>query len=368
MDRKDPNYIFDNPGTTKYQGDERITLLHLSQWDYGSYIKDILAENPYDVIINTLYIHDSKFSAINPLETVWTNEIFTADLMETLRRADFTGKIIHVSTDKVYGPEHSDLPLKETSVCNPKGIRGITRLNQENIVRGWGETYGMPYIIPRLGTLYGNFGPNDKALSAWCIAALNNEPLLVYGNGRTSRDWVHTFDASLAIFDLAMTDEQTVNNEIYNIGAKYKYERFLQNIAENIKSFLRPLNPNPTIRYNAPARDSAEEKGMHLWLDCTKASDKFGYETTYDFDAKKVQWNVTYWVAQSVLGWEQVRLYELQRRLGFFSEAEKQAARKESFEAVDKDNVSPEMGGSIARLETELGTSQFTLNRARKKK
>ena len=241
MDRKDPHYIFESPDTAKYYGDNRITLLHLSQWDYSHYLEDILREeDSYSCIINCLNIHDAKFSAINPRETIWTNETFTADLMETLRQSDYNGKFIHISSDKVYGPNHTpeELPLKENTVCNPRGIRAITRFNQENIVKGWGETYKLAYIILRMGTLYGNYSPPEKALNAWCAAALRNEPLQVVGNGRTSREWVHTYDASLAVFDLAMTDEQTVNNEIYNIGAGYKYERFLQNIAENIKAFL----------------------------------------------------------------------------------------------------------------------------------
>ena len=108
MDRKDPHYIFESPDTAKYYGDNRITLLHLSQWDYSHYLEDILREeDSYSCIINCLNIHDAKFSAINPRETIWTNETFTADLMETLRQSDYNGKFIHISSDKVYGPGHT---------------------------------------------------------------------------------------------------------------------------------------------------------------------------------------------------------------------------------------------------------------------
>jgi nucleoside-diphosphate-sugar epimerase len=67
------------------------------------------------------------YAANNPADAMIRNGVYATQLMDVLRECDYGGKIIHVSTDKVFGkqPKHK-LPLKEDTISKPSGVRAGT--------------------------------------------------------------------------------------------------------------------------------------------------------------------------------------------------------------------------------------------------
>src|SRR5215218_5896148 len=65
VDRKDPNEVFLNPDMSRYEGAHNVRLLQLSQKHFHRQLNF----GDYNYIVHALYIHDSRFSVLNPTET-----------------------------------------------------------------------------------------------------------------------------------------------------------------------------------------------------------------------------------------------------------------------------------------------------------
>lgn len=122
-----------------------------------------------------------------------------------------------ISSWFVYGD--TDLPARETSVCNPKGFYSITKRAAEQLLISYCETFGIKYRILRLANVVGG---NDTKISRqrnaleYMIQQLkNNEPVKLYDGGELFRDFIHVEDCVRAINTVVSIGEL---NTIYNIG------------------------------------------------------------------------------------------------------------------------------------------------------
>jgi dTDP-glucose 4,6-dehydratase len=103
----------------------------------------------------------------------------------------------------------------ETSFLNPKNIYSASKASAEHIVRAFGRTFNMPYVIVRPSN---NYGPNQdftKFIPKMVDAALNERALQIYGDGKNFRQWVHVRDTAWAIWNLF---NEGVLCDAYNIG------------------------------------------------------------------------------------------------------------------------------------------------------
>ena len=87
---------------------------------------------------------------------------------------------------------------------------GTSKECGELYVQDWGSTYGVPYIINRPGTIYGEgqSGSEESGWVDWFVrASLQNKPITIYGDGNQVRrilhvdDYVHLILNQLLIFD-----------------------------------------------------------------------------------------------------------------------------------------------------------------------
>jgi nucleoside-diphosphate-sugar epimerase len=369
QDSKDSHVVFLNPDMQQYEDGERITFLQNGAWDWD-WLRYTLKNNSaeYDTIINCSCVSDAVYAANNPIDAMIRNGMYATQLMDVLRQYDYGGKIIHIGTDKSYGKQPKDkLPLAEdTTVCKPSGVRAGTRHAQEVMITSMANSYGLQFMAFRMGTIYGDFTPREKAIYQWVRNLLIGEPIILNGNygkdNSPSRDWVHTYDASMAVNVAVMTDWNNNNrNEIYNIGGCLGEQQFLQNVSESIKPMLRTKTPTIHVAW----RNREEEKDLHLWLDCKKAIDKLGYDPV-----KNLVYGVTrdtaLWIAHYDLNWDARHTLDLERQLGLFDkESEKRALIEENAVRREKnlppipDHLLLEKGaeailGSISRLSSQV--------------
>jgi nucleoside-diphosphate-sugar epimerase len=347
--RNDPKLIFMNPDMQRYEDNwgHRIRLKQYSDFDM---YKLFLTGTTYDTIINADSIHDSKFASNNPVETALHNEVFVTRLLDMLKMTDYKGRLIHLSSDKVYGIQ-KELPIKEEAQPNPQGDRSGSRFAQEIKITSKAKVNSIRYIILRLGNMFGEYTPMENCINSWVRNALLNEPLTINGgtaNERNSRDFVSIYDVSHLIKQLCttMADDYTIDNDIYNIGGCYKSETHLQNINEGIKHLFSPINEDMTTEYG-PWRNKKEEEGLKIWLDCSKAVDKLKYEQKKQFDSYSYK-EVALHIAQYELRWGDIKMLDLERSLGIFHEWRKIKVAK-LLGKIPQD-MSPEIMRSVSRL------------------
>jgi len=131
-------------------------------------------------------------------------------------------KLIHISTDEVYGSLESDEPpFNEETPLDPRNPYAATKAASDMLVRAFVNTYGLRACITRCSN---NYGPNqfpEKLIPLMTLNALEGERLPVYGDGAQIRDWIHVSDHSsgiLATMD-GLLDGRLSPGEVVNFGA-----------------------------------------------------------------------------------------------------------------------------------------------------
>lgn len=96
---------------------------------------------------------------------------------------------------------------------NPTSIYGATKLAQENILRSWALSFGVPFTALRLQNVYGPgqspFNPYTGVVILFSRLAKNKRPIELYEDGLISRDFVFIDDVvdALAKSILAVPQE-----------------------------------------------------------------------------------------------------------------------------------------------------------------
>lgn len=154
-----------------------------------------------------------------------TNIHGTIHLLEAIKKAKWSTKLLHVSTDEVYGslplgddPDHKDT-FMEHDTFHPNSPYAASKAAAECFVMAYGSTFNVPYIITNGSNTYGPRQHLEKFIPKVIDHALRGKYIPVYGNGENQRDWIHVNDVCSAI---EMLMNKGIFGEKYNIGTPTK--------------------------------------------------------------------------------------------------------------------------------------------------
>ena len=153
---------------------------------------------------------------------VHTNIDGVRSLMEALRNSPWVKKMIHVSTDEVWGdmPLQSKNKFNEDSPFLPNSPYAASKAAGDLLVRSYVKTYGVPVIVSHS---VNNFGPRqfpEKLIPYFTLLAMQNKVLPLYGDGKNIRDWLYVDDHARAMVALL---QKAVGGEIYAISRGEEY-------------------------------------------------------------------------------------------------------------------------------------------------
>ncbi len=146
---------------------------------------------------------------------------------------------VYASSAAVYD-DPIELPLCEDHVARPRSVYGATKLAGEVLVRGYAENYGLTTAVLRYFNIYGprmRPGPYAGVIYKLIERALRNEPLIIYGDGEQTRDFVYVEDVAeanlkarkLGVYNIEAGNPITINE----LGKK-----FLELKDKNEKTYL----------------------------------------------------------------------------------------------------------------------------------
>jgi len=127
----------------------------------------------------------------------------------------FTSKLIHISTDEVYG----DILKGRTSEkypYNPSSPYAASKAASDHLVQSYVRTYKIPAIITNCSNNYGPKQHPEKLIPKLIYNILNNKPLPIYGKGMNSREWIFVKDHCEALIKIFKKGK--IGN-FYNIGS-----------------------------------------------------------------------------------------------------------------------------------------------------
>ena len=184
-------------------------------------------------------------------------------------------KIIHVSTDEVYG-ESVDNDLKhELSVLIPTNPYAATKAGAELIAMSYIKSYKLPIVITRGNNVYGPNQYPEKLIPRFIQQLKNNEQVTIQGDGSALRSFLHVNDTCSA-FETILNKGQI--GEIYNIGTHDEYS--VMDVAKMLIKLIKNTNDyEPFIKFieDRPFNDS------RYFISNQKLKD-LGWNIKIDFD------------------------------------------------------------------------------------
>jgi dTDP-glucose 4,6-dehydratase len=153
-------------------------------------------------------------SIAGPGDFVVTNCVGTNVVMGACRDAG-VGRVVHVSTDEVYGSVESGHSA-EADPLDPRSPYSASKAGSDLIARSYFSTYGLPVCITRSANNFGPWQYPEKVIPLFVTNLLDGGQVPLYGDGLNRRDWLWVLDNCAAI-DLVLRSGTA--GAVYNIGA-----------------------------------------------------------------------------------------------------------------------------------------------------
>jgi dTDP-glucose 4,6-dehydratase len=234
-----------------------------------------------DMVVNIAAETHVDRSIDDPTTFLQNNTIGTFTILEAIKRHNRKARLLHVSTDEVYGAVLEG-SFTENSALKPSNPYAASKAASDMFALAYHKTYGLNISITRCTN---NFGPCqmiEKLVPKTITRALHNLTIPVYGSGKNIRDWIYVQDHCSAI-DTAL--QKGKPGEIYNISAGNE----IQNI-DIIKKILTQLDkPETLITYveDRPGHDARYS------LDASNIQTTLGWKPKHDFETvlkTTIQW------------------------------------------------------------------------------
>lgn len=220
--------------TDRINRKDRISLYYADLNDYSALTRMIKTEKP-EFISHLAAQSYPKTSFEIPIETLQTNIIGTANLLECIRQqkeADGYDPVVHIcSSSEVYGKAKPGFPLAEESPFHGASPYSISKIGTDYLGRFYGEAYGLRTFITRMGTHSGPrrsdvFFESTVAKQIALIEAGHQEPFIRVGNLSSTRTFQDARDAVRAYFLLleASAQGKIPCGEYFNIAGEEAYQ------------------------------------------------------------------------------------------------------------------------------------------------
>ena len=236
-----------------------------------------------DAIVNFAAESHVDRSIDGPMEFLNTNIMGTAILLEACRKyldensnLRDTFRLLHVSTDEVYGSLGDEGFFTEQTSYDPSSPYSASKASSDHLVRAWQRTFDVPSLITNCSNNYGQYQFPEKLIPLMILNCLSEKSLPIYGDGKNIRDWLYVEDHCDAIYTVL---QNGTIGDTYNIGGNNEIQNI--QIINTICSIMDELKP----------RENGEKYSQLI----TYVKDRPGHDFRYAIDASKIK-NDLNWV------------------------------------------------------------------------
>jgi len=199
-----------------------------------SKMKRLFHEFKPDVVVHFAAQSHVDTSFENAEQYIHDNIIGTYTILECVKESGC--RLVHISTDEVYGEVDLDeTSNSETSVLNPTNPYSATKAGAELLVKAYGHSFKIPYVITRGNNVFGPKQYPEKVIPAFINAMMKGEPCNVHGNGQSRRNFIYVDDVSRAVMTVLHKGK---NGTVYNIGTRNEYS--VLEIFDILQSLVNP--------------------------------------------------------------------------------------------------------------------------------
>jgi dTDP-glucose 4,6-dehydratase len=192
---------------------DRYTFVHGDIGDRGL-VTSLLKQHQIDAVVNFAAESHVDRSINDPSPFVVTNVLGAQNVLECARQVGVK-RVVHVSTDEVYGTLGPTGQFHETTPLAPNSPYSASKAGADLLARAYHETYGQDVVITRCSNNYGPYQFPEKLIPLMYSKATQGEALPVYGDGKNVRDWIYVDDHCVGV-ELALLKGRA--GAVYNFG------------------------------------------------------------------------------------------------------------------------------------------------------
>ena len=247
-----------------------------------------------------------------PKNFINTNINGTFNLLESLRflkRKKIKLKLIHISTDEVYGDIKGNFRSNENYKYEPSSPYSASKASADHLVKSYIRTYKLDAVISNCCNNYGPYQFPEKLIPKMISNILNNKELPIYAKGRNSREWIHVEDHCKALFALYLKGK---SGESYNVGTNLNMKNIdlVKKIIKVFKSMKFKIGSKTKIKFvkDRPGHD------FRYALDSKKIFKRLKWKSKVNL--KKGLENTFNWYFQNMKYYTTLKKKDITKRLG----------------------------------------------------
>jgi len=190
-------------------------------------------------------------------------------------------RLVYASSSSVYGDE-ATLPKVEARIGRPLSPYAATKRMNEIYAETFAISYGMETVGLRYFNVFGPrqdpVGPYAAVIPKWIDAMLKDRPVVINGDGETSRDFCYVKNVVQGNLLAATVQDKVAVNEVYNIALNTRTT--LNQLFEYLKKEL--VTGHPSLADRKPVYQEFRRGDVrHSQADISKAEKNIGYSPTH---------------------------------------------------------------------------------------
>ncbi len=261
-----------------------------------NFVNSLFKKHSFDGVIHLAAESHVDRSIKDPNVFIETNVIGTANLLSAFRNTcngSFENKLFyHVSTDEVYGSLGETGLFTESTAYDPQSPYAASKAASDHMVRAFGNTYHLPFIISNCSNNYGANHFPEKLIPLFINNIKNSATLPVYGDGQYTRDWLFVEDHARAI-DLIFHKGKV--GDTYNIGGFNEWTNLdLVHLLCKLMDEKLGRKQGTSTKLISFVKDRAGHDRRYA-IDASKLNKELGWEPSVTFEeglVKTIDWYI----------------------------------------------------------------------------
>jgi len=262
---------------SRLQSETGFAFLRLDIADQEA-LSSVARQEPFDGVVNLAARAGVRQSVEAPRAYYETNVIGTLNLLELCRKKQVP-KFVLASSSSVYGD--GERPSRESQPADqPLSPYAASKKSAEGLCYSYHHLYGMDITVLRYFTVYGPAGRPDMSVFRFTRSIVEDEPLVLYGDGSQERDFTYVDDIARGTLAALVP----VGFEVINLGSSRPVSLLrLIELLEGLVGRRARIERRPGHPADVPA----------TWADISKAKRLLGWEPHTPLEAglqRVVEW------------------------------------------------------------------------------
>jgi CDP-glucose 4,6-dehydratase len=251
-------------------------------------VSNVILKNKPDFIFHLAAQAIVSSSYSDPIDTLTTNVIGTANILEALRSYDRNCIAIFITSDKCYDNVEWSWGYRESDSLGGKDIYSGSKGAAELIIKSYYHSYfkdrsKIKIATARAGNVIGGGDWAVDRIVPDCIRAWDDGKSVEIRSPKATRPWQHVLEPLSGYLSLAhsLFRKEDLDGESFNFGPAAKYNHSVKELIDDL-SYLWEMN-NDSPYYVVTGDMEFHEAGL-LKLNCDKALSSLKWLPTLEYE------------------------------------------------------------------------------------